>query len=51
VLEPEKKVHVDVERFLSAPQLSPWISGFGHAYDLDTGRVSTVVPTTAMQQA
>jgi len=50
VLEPKKTVHVDVDKLLSAPQLSPWITVSGHVYDLGTGLVSTVVAPTVLQQ-
>ncbi len=42
VVEPAQTVRADVDRLLSAPQLSPRVSVSGHVYDLATGLVSTV---------
>jgi carbonic anhydrase len=40
---PRATVSVDVERLLSSPLLPSTISVSGHVYDLETGRVTTVV--------
>jgi carbonic anhydrase len=32
-----------VERLLSSPRLSPKVSVSGHVYEIETGRVSTVL--------
>lgn len=44
VADPLATVRADVERLLAAPRLSPKISVSGHVYDIETGRVTTVVP-------
>lgn len=43
VADPHVTVKTDVERLLAAPQLSPKVSVSGHVYDIDTGRVSTIL--------
>ncbi|NUP48243.1 MAG: carbonic anhydrase [Catenulispora sp.] len=43
VADPYDTVRVDVERLLAAPSLPPEISVSGHVYDVETGRVATVV--------
>lgn len=43
VLDPTVTVRVDVERLLSAPEVSPRITVSGHVYDLETGLVSMVL--------
>ena len=46
VLDPAKTVAEDVRRLRSAPELQPTIKNVrvgGYAYDLDTGRMATVV--------
>jgi carbonic anhydrase len=43
VLDPAQTVRTDVERLLSAPQISPRITVSGHVYDLETGLVTTIV--------
>jgi carbonic anhydrase len=42
VADPHVTVQADVERLLTAPQLSPRVSVSGHVYDVVTGRVITV---------
>src|SRR5215467_9391345 len=42
VADPHTTVKADVERLLTAPNLSPKVSVSGHVYDIDTGRVTTV---------
>jgi carbonic anhydrase len=46
VLDPAQTVRTDVERLLSAPQISPLITVSGHVYDLETGLVTTIVEPT-----
>jgi carbonic anhydrase len=41
--EPAHTVRLDVDRLLAAPQISPRITVSGHVYDVDSGRVTTVV--------
>jgi carbonic anhydrase len=41
--DPYATVVADVERLLASPSLSPKVSVSGHVYEVDTGRVSTVV--------
>ena len=41
--DPHTTVAVDVERLLTSPLLPPTMSISGHVYDVDTGRVITVV--------
>ena len=43
VADPHATVKVDVERLLTAPNLSPKVSVSGHVYDIATGRVTTVL--------
>jgi len=43
VADPYGTVKADVERLLAAPLLAPEVSVSGHVYDVETGRVSTVV--------
>ena len=43
VADPHATVKTDVERLLTAPNLSPKVSVSGHVYDIDTGRVTTVL--------
>jgi carbonic anhydrase len=43
VADPHTSVLVDVERLLTSPWLPPTMSVSGHVYDVDTGRVITVV--------
>ena len=43
VADPHATVKVDVERLLTAPNLSPKVSVSGHVYDIATGRVTTTV--------
>ena len=47
VLDPAATVARDVERLLTAPQISPRIAVSGHVYDVLTGLVETVVPAAA----
>ncbi len=46
VLDPAQTVRDDVRRLLAAPQVSSRITVSGHVYDVDTGRVQTVVEST-----
>lgn len=50
VIDPAETVRSDVERLLSAPQVSPRITVSGHVYDVRTGLVSTVVAPTAPER-
>ena len=43
VADPHTTVKADVERLLTSPLLSPKVSVSGHVYDIDTGRVTTVL--------
>ena len=43
VADPYTTVKVDVERLLTSPLLSPKVSVSGHVYEIDTGRVTTVL--------
>jgi carbonic anhydrase len=43
VLDPAQTVRDDVRRLLTAPQVSSRITVSGHVYDVDTGRVRSVV--------
>ena len=43
VLDPAVTVRADVERLLSDPRVSSRITVSGHVYDVDTGRVTTIV--------
>ena len=43
VTDPQLTVKADVERLLSSPRLSPKVSVSGHVYEIETGRVSTVL--------
>ena len=43
VADPHRTVKADVERLLSSPWLSPKVSVSGHVYEIETGRVSTVL--------
>jgi len=43
VADPHTTVKADVERLLTAPNLSPKVSVSGHVYDIDTGRVTTLL--------
>jgi len=46
VLDPVATVTGDVERLRSAPAISPRITVSGHVYDVVTGLVKTVLPTS-----
>jgi len=43
VADPHATVKADVGRLLSSPRLSPKVSVSGHVYEIETGRVSTVL--------
>ncbi|MGH3409145.1 MAG: hypothetical protein ACRDRJ_42600 [Streptosporangiaceae bacterium] len=43
VADPHATVRADVERLLASPSISPKVSVSGHVYDVDTGRVTTVL--------
>jgi carbonic anhydrase len=43
--DPRATVSTDVERLLASPLLPPKMGVSGHVYDLETGRVTTVVDT------
>jgi carbonic anhydrase len=43
VADPHATVSADVERLLASPLLPPQMSVSGHVYDVETGRVTTVV--------
>jgi carbonic anhydrase len=43
VADPNTTVKADVELLLSSPLLPPGMGVSGHVYDVETGRVTTVV--------
>ena len=43
VADPYATVKVDVERLLASPLLSPKVSVSGHVYEIETGRVTTIL--------
>jgi carbonic anhydrase len=43
--DPYTTVSADVERLLASPLLAPGLGVSGHVYDVETGRVTTVVDT------
>jgi carbonic anhydrase len=43
--DPHATVRTDVDRLLASPLLPPAIGVSGHVYDIETGRVTTVVAT------
>jgi carbonic anhydrase len=43
VADPPTTVKTDVERLLTSPLLSPKVSVSGHVYDIETGRVTTIL--------
>jgi carbonic anhydrase len=43
--DPRATVRADVELLLASPLLPPTVGVSGHVYDLETGRVSTLVNT------
>jgi carbonic anhydrase len=43
--DPHATVSADVERLLASPLLPPRMGVSGHVYDIETGRVTTVVAT------
>jgi carbonic anhydrase len=43
VIDPEATVALDVQRLLDSPRCSPEIIVSGHVYDVETGRVTTVL--------
>jgi len=49
VLDPAATVPVDVEKIVSAPQVSTAIKVSGYSYDVKTGLVTTVVPPRSRQ--
>lgn len=51
VPDPQATVRTDVERLLTSPRLSPKMSVSGHVYEIETGRVTTVVAAKAVGQA
>lgn len=49
--DPHTTVEADIERLLTSPLLPPRVSVSGHAYDVETGRVTTVVdPATRRER-
>jgi carbonic anhydrase len=51
VADPQATVRTDVERLLVSPVLSPKVSVSGHVYDIDTGRVTTILDARYPQPA
>jgi carbonic anhydrase len=49
--DPYATVSVDVERLLASPTLPPGMGVSGHVYDVDTGRITTVVDTRYPESA
>jgi carbonic anhydrase len=45
VTDPHLTVKADVERLLASPLIPPQMSVSGHVYDVETGRVTTIVNT------
>jgi len=43
VADPHATVQADVERLLGSPRLNPKVSVSGHVYEIETGRVRTVL--------
>ncbi|HTJ72091.1 MAG TPA: carbonic anhydrase [Actinospica sp.] len=43
VADPHATVKIDVERLLTSPLISPKLSVSGHVYEIESGRVTTVV--------
>jgi carbonic anhydrase len=43
--DPRVSVAADVERLLTSPLLAPKLGVSGHVYDLETGRLTTIVDT------
>ena len=48
VTDPEQTVRHDVELLRAAATISPKASVSGHVYDVDTGVLTTVVPTSPL---
>jgi carbonic anhydrase len=51
VTDPHITVAADVERLLASPLLPPRMSVSGHVYDVETGRVTTVLDARHPQPA
>jgi carbonic anhydrase len=51
VADPHATVSADVERLLASPLLPPQMSVSGHVYDVETGRVTTVLDARHPQPA
>jgi carbonic anhydrase len=51
VTDPHTTVAADVERLLASPLLPPQMSVSGHVYDVETGRITTVVSARHPQPA
>ena len=51
VADPHTTVKADVERLLASPLLPPQMSVSGHVYDVETGRVTTVLDARHPQPA
>jgi carbonic anhydrase len=49
--DPYATVRTDVERLLTSPLLPPGMSVSGHVYDIETGRVTTVIDARYPQRA
>jgi len=45
VADPQVTARADVERLLTSPLLPPKMGVSGHVYDIETGRVTTIVDT------
>ena len=51
VTDPESSVRHDVHLLLASPTISPKVTVSGFVYDVDTGLLTTVVPTSRMPNA
>jgi carbonic anhydrase len=51
VTDPEQTVLLDVERVRSSTTVSARVTVSGHVYDVETGRVRTIVAASPMHHA
>jgi carbonic anhydrase len=51
VTDPRATVSTDVERLLTSPSLPPNMGVSGHVYDVETGRITTIVDTRYTEPA
>jgi carbonic anhydrase len=50
VADPHITVRADVERLLGSPSLPPAVSVSGHVYDIETGRLTTILDSRARDE-